>query len=41
MTLSHTSKILKDFPGGSFGKESAVMQETGVWSLGQEDALEK
>ena len=29
-----------DFPGGSDGKESAT-QETWVWSLGQEDSLEK
>ena len=29
------------FPGGSEGKESPAMQETWVWSLGQEDPLEK
>ena len=29
------------FPGGSDGQESACMQETWVWSLGQEDPLEK
>ena len=31
------------FRGGSFGKESVctAMQETLVWSLGQEDPLEK
>ena len=29
------------FPGGSDGKESAAMQETWVWFLGQEDPLEK
>ena len=29
------------FPGGSLGKASATMWETGVRSLGQEDALEK
>ena len=29
------------FPGGSDGKESAPMKETQVWSLGQEDPLEK
>ena len=29
------------FPRGSAGKESPAMQETWVWSLGQEDALEE
>ena len=29
------------FPGGSDCKESAAMQETWVWSLGQEGPLEK
>ena len=29
------------FPGGSDGKESASKQETQLWSLGQEDPLEK
>ena len=29
------------FPGGSNSKESAVMWETRVWSLGQEIPLEK
>ena len=28
-------------PGGSEVKNSLAMQETGVWSLGQEDPLEK
>ena len=31
----------KGFPGGSEDKESAAMEETWVWSLGQEDALVK
>ena len=30
-----------DFPGGSDYKESKYKQETQVWSLGQEDSLEK
>ena len=30
-----------DFLGGSDSKESPEMQETLVWSLGQEDTLEK
>ena len=30
-----------DFPGSSDGKESALMQETQVQSLGREDPLEK
>ena len=29
------------FPGGSNSKESAAMQETWLWSLGQKDPLEK
>ena len=29
------------FPGASDGKESVVIQEIQVWSLGQEDLLEK
>ena len=29
------------FPGGSMEKNSPVMQETLVWSLGWEDPLEK
>ena len=31
----------RDFPGGSNGKESAIVQKTRVQSLGQEDPLEK
>ena len=31
----------KAFPGGSAVKNPLVMQETGVWSLGWEDHLEK
>ena len=31
----------RDFPGGSVVKNSPVMQEMQVWSLGQEDPLEK
>ena len=34
-------KVRLGFPGGSDGKESTCMQETQVWSLGQEDPLEK
>ena len=30
-----------DFPGGSVVKSLPVKQETEVWSLGQEDPLEK
>ena len=41
MTLSHTSKILKDSQVAHLVKNLPVMQETGVWSLGQEDPLEK
>ena len=33
--------IRSGFPGGSVSQESAVIQETQVWSLGQEDLLEK
>ena len=35
--------VAQNLPGGSDGKESAcsAMQETGVWSLGGEDTLEK
>ena len=29
------------FPGGSDGKDPPAKQETWVWSLGQEDSLEK
>ena len=29
------------FPGGSDGKDLPAMQETWVWSLGQEDPLQK
>lgn len=29
------------FPGGTHGKESACKRETLVWSLGQEDPLDK
>ena len=38
--LFQHGSILPGFPGGSDSKESA-MQETEVWSLGQEDPLEK
>ena len=31
----------KGFPGGSDSEESALIQETGVWSLGWEDSPEK
>ena len=34
-------RLYEGFPGGSDGKEFACMQETQVWSLGQEDPLEK
>ena len=30
-----------NFPGGSVAKNLSAMQETRVWSLGQEDPLEK
>ena len=30
-----------DFPGGIAGKELSAMQETQVWSRGQEDPLAK
>ena len=30
-----------DFPGGSVVKNQPAMQETRVWTLGQEDPLEK
>ena len=33
--------VVLGFPGLSVGKESAVVQETLVQSLGQEDPLEK
>ena len=33
--------ICLDFPGGSVEKNPPVMQETWVWSLGQEDPLEE
>ena len=35
------SYVVMDFPGSSDGKESSVMQETCVQSLGLEDHLEK
>ena len=31
----------KGFSGGSEGKDTPVVQETQVWSLGWEDPLEK
>ena len=34
-------QIIRGFPGGSDGKESPAVQENWVWSLGQEDPLEK
>ena len=34
-------KIYESFPGGSEGKESAAMWDTQVWSLSQEEPLEK
>ena len=34
-------ETISGFPGGSDSKESAVMQETWVQSLGWEDPLEK
>ena len=34
-------EYLKDFPGGSDGKESAAVQEMCIQSLDQEDPLEK
>ena len=33
--------LFKSFPGGSVVKNQPAMQETWVWSLGQEDTLEK
>ena len=33
--------LLKDFPGGSVGKESTAIRGTQVHSLGWKDALEK
>ena len=39
-TVTKTQKYL-GFPGGSDGKESAWMQETGVWSLDWEDTMWK
>ena len=33
--------VLSDFPGGSDCKSLSTMQETQVWSVGQEDPLEK
>ena len=40
-TLDVTAYNLGGFSGGSDSKESASVQETGVWSLGWEDPLEK
>ena len=39
--LVHDHSLPWGFPGGSDGKEPASVQETRVWSLGQEDPLEK
>ena len=37
----HQASACLGFPGGSDGKESAAMQETQVWSLGQESPPER
>ena len=34
-------QIIRGLPGGSDGKESPAVLENWVWSLGQEDPLEK
>ena len=39
--LKHRLSNYGDFPGGSVSKNLSAMQETGVWSLGQEEPLEK
>ena len=44
--LKHPSELpqplsLEEFPDGSVVKNTPAMQETHVWSLGQEDPLEK
>ena len=35
------STTLEEFPDGSVVKNTPALQETQVWSLGQEDPLEK
>ena len=40
-TLSMTLILDMGFPGGSVVKNLPAMQETWVWSLGQEDPLEE
>ena len=39
--LKHRLSSYGDFPGGSVSKNPSAVQETGVWSLGQEEPLEK
>ena len=39
--MKFKSKFKSNFLGGSEGKDTPVVQETQVWSLGQEDPLEK
>jgi len=41
MRTRESSKVVGGFPGGSDGKEPACNAGDRVWSLGQEDALEK
>ena len=41
VTIWENTLTQYSIPGGSDGKESACNQETWVWSLGQEDPLEK
>ena len=39
--IQTTLLITSDFPGGSVAKNLPAMQETWVWSLGQEEPLVK
>ena len=41
LLLKFKSKFKSNFLGGSEGKDTPVVQETQVWSLGWEDPLEK
>ena len=41
MRFADNLVILRGFPGGSDGKESACNAEDPVWSVGGEDPLEK
>ena len=41
LTIKFFCHIIEGFPGGSVVKNPPAMQKTWVWSLGQEDLLEK